>query len=419
MRITNAMHAIGKISLNGNVVDYSGDGYAIDDEFHVYRKTKKLAIGNRQVQLSHAGKKWKYSVIHMYLSVTSPISPEIEMFSGIRSVQFEPRTVYAWETAADRMYLTTLNKKNLESHGDVWEVCIRFAYNADGTTTITIYSKYEINKKTSRIRNIKNKEILLRPDKTGQVSLVDDDGNSKTVFVRQVYMATYHGAERRADQTQVDHIDGVHSNEEPWNFRWVSASENCKLKFKPYTKTGASTKYEGDLNLLNRFENTDIYCGEIDGKYAIIGPNRRQQFVGDFTVTDESPYPVITINGNPYQVHRVVAYINGKIPREDWESGNTKMVVAHIDNIKTNFHINNLKYVPAKENMMDRHDNPETSLRKPVRRIDVHGNVTEYKSITEAAAANDYGKDTIRNKCNSQTTTKDGYLWQFIIIQTP
>jgi hypothetical protein len=411
-------HAIGKISLNGDVVDYSGDGYTIDDEFHVYSKTRKLTTRkNGRVGLYHAGKQWKYSVIHMYLSVTSPLTPEIEMYSGIRSVQYEPITVYAWETPADRIYLTTLNKKNLESYGDVWQVCIRFVYNADGTTTITIYSSYEINKKTSRIRNIKNKEKLLQPNKNGQVSLVDDDGNRENVFVRQIYMATYHGTERRADQTQVDHIDGVHSNEEPWNFRWVSASENCKLKFKPYTKTGASTKYDGDLNLLNRFENTDIYCGEIDGKYAIIGPNRRQQFVGDFTVTDEDPYPLITINGNPYKVHRLVAYINGQIPREDWESGNPKMVVAHRDNNKTNFHINNLKYVPSKENALDRHDNPETSLRKPVRRIDVHGHATEYKSIKEAAAANDWGGTTIRNKCTNRKTTSDGYLWHF--IQTP
>jgi hypothetical protein len=167
---------------------------------------------------------------------------------------------------------------------------------------------------------------------------------------------------------------------------------------------------------LNRLENTDIYCGEIDGRYAIIGPNRDLRFVGDFRVTDESPYPTIRINRNTYQVHRVVAYINGKIPREDWESGNTKMVVGHIDNDKTNFHIDNLKYVPAKENNLDRHDNPETTLRKPVRRIDVHGHATEYKSLTEAVAASDWSYRTIHRACNSQKTTKDGYLWQFIQI---
>ena len=408
-------HAIGKISLNGDVVDYSGDGYTIDDDYQVYSKNRKLATRkNGTVCLSHAGKPWKYSVIRMYLSATSPLSPEIEEFSGIRSVQYEPKPVYAWETAADRVYLTTLNKKNLESYGDVWQVCIRFAYNADGTTTITIYSSYEINKKTSRIRNIKNKEKLRRPTKNGEVCLFDDQGNSKTVLVRQIYMATYHGTERRADQTQVDHIDGNHKNEEPWNFRWVSASENCKLKFKLPTKPGASTKYDGDLNILNRFENNDIYCGEIDGRYAIVGPNRDLRFVGDFRVTDEDPYPLIRINRKLYKVHRIVAYINGQIPREDWESGNPKMVVAHRDNDKTNFHIDNLKYVPAEENALDRHDNPETTSRKPVCRIDPNGHVTEYKSLTEAAAASDWSYDTISRKCNSQKTTKDGYLWQFI-----
>jgi hypothetical protein len=408
-------YAIGKISLNGDVVDYSGDGYTIDDDYHVYNKNRKLTTGkNGNVQLYHAGERWNYSVIRIHLSATSPLSPEIEEFSGIRSVQYEPRTVYAWETPADRIYLTTLNKKHLESQGGVWEVCIRFAYNADGTTTITIYSSYEINKKTSRIRNINNKEKLLRPDKTGKVGLVDDEGNWKNVYVRQIYMATYHGTERRADQKEVDHIDGKRKNEEPWNFRWVSASENCKLKFKPYTKPGKFPKYDGDLNILNRLENTDIYCGEIDGRYAIIGPNRDLRFVGDFRVTDESPYPLIRINRKLYQVHRVVAYINGKIPREDWDSGNIKKVVAHRDNNKTNFHIKNLKYVPAKDNMMDCQDNLETTLRKPVCRIDPNGNVVEYKSLTEAVAASVWSNRTIRNKCNSQKTTKDGYSWHYI-----
>jgi hypothetical protein len=65
-------------------------------------------------------------------------------------------------------------------------------------------------------------------------------------------------------------------------------------------------------------------------------------------------------------------------------------------------------YAPAKENALDRHDNPETSLRKPVRRIDVHGNATEYKSLTAAAAASDYGKKKIRNKCTNRAKTSDG-----------
>lgn len=77
--------------------------------------------------------------------------------------------------------------------------------------------------------------------------------------------------------------------------------------------------------------------------------------------------------------------------------------------------LSSLKYVPVEENNLDRHDNPETSLRKPVRRIDEHEHAIEYKSITEAVAASDWSKPTIRNKCNSHATTKDGYLWQFIV----
>jgi hypothetical protein len=75
-------------------------------------------------------------------------------------------------------------------------------------------------------------------------------------------------------------------------------------------------KYDGDLSILKRFQNSDVYCGNIeDGRFAIVGPRMKIRFVGDFFVTDRNPYPVIKIEGKDYQVHRVVAFSHGKIKR--------------------------------------------------------------------------------------------------------
>jgi hypothetical protein len=405
-------YTVGQFSHKGETRDYTGIGYEIDDEY-LYKKYKKLAIStDGQVSLSRPGiKPLVLNLIRLYLAVTSPLLPEIEYTSGVRISDYDPRIVYAWETAADRQNLTNLNRKKLDSKGHVWIKCIRFAHHADGTTT-TLYDKYEINQKTRIVRNISTKKEI-RPMKNGQVGLSDANNKKKMVLVRQIYMATFHGTDRRSNQTEVDHINGNHNDDEAWNWRWVSSSENKMLKFKWPADQRKFPKYDGDLSLLNRFETSDIYCGYIDdGRYAIVGPNRDLRCVGDFTVTDRHPYPRIEIKKKLYQVHRVVAYAHGLITREQFYSRG-KDVVEHKDTDKTNFAFDNLDDGTAESNALARHDNPATTLRKRVRRTHLEDRtIVEYESGRAAAAANNCCRDSITNAI--QNTTWRGYSWEFV-----
>jgi hypothetical protein len=351
------------------------------------------------------------SLIRLYLAVSSPLLPEIEYTSGVRISDYEPRIVYAWETAADRQNLTNLNRKKLDSKGNVWRKCVCFAHHADGTTT-TLFDKYEVNQKTRIIRNISTKKEL-RPTKNGQIGLYDANNKLKKVYVRQVYMATFHGTDRRPNQTEVDHINGNHNDDEAWNWRWVSPSENEMLKFKWPADRVKLPKYHGDLSLLHRFETSDVYCGYIDdGRYAIVGPNRDLRCVGDFRVTDRLPYPRIEIKGKMYRVHRVVAYAHGLITRDKFYSRG-KDVVEHKDADKTNFEFKNLGDGTAESNNLATQDNPATTLRKRVRRTHiVDGSIVEYESRRAAAAANDCSGPSITNAIRN--TTWRGYSWEFI-----
>jgi hypothetical protein len=405
-------YTVGKFSHKGETRDYTGIGYEIDDEY-LYKKNKKLAIGeNGQVSLSRPGKvQLLLNLIRLYLAVTSPLLPEFEYTSGVRIRDYEPRIVYAWETAADRENLTNLNRKKLDSKGHVWRKCVRFAHHADGTTT-TLYDKYEINQKTRIVRNISTKKEL-RPTKNGQVGLYDASNKEKKVLVRQIYMATFHGTERRSNQTEVDHINGNHNDDEAWNWRWVSSSENKMLKFKWPADQVKLPKYDGDLSLLNRFETSDVYCGYIDdGRYAIVGPNRDLRCVGDFPVTDRDPYPRIEIKKKKYRVHRVVAYAHGLITRAKFYSRG-KDVVEHKDNDKTNFAFDNLDDGTAESNALSTQNNPATTSRKRVRRTHLeHGTIVEYESGRAAAAANDCSGKSIKRAI--QNTTWRGYSWEFV-----
>jgi hypothetical protein len=404
-------YTIGKFSHKGETRDYTGDGYEIDDEY-LYKKNKKLALDKGTVSLFRPGKvELVLSLIRLYLAVTSPLLPEIEYTSGVRISDYEPRIVYAWETAADRENLTNLNRKKLDSKGHIWKKCVRFAHHADGTTT-TLFDKYEVNQKTRIIRNISTKKEL-RPTKNGQIGLMDANNKLKMVYVRQIYMATFHGTDRRPNQTEVDHINGNHNDDEAWNWRWVSPSENVQLKFKWPADRRKLPKYNGDLSLLHRFETSDVYCGYIDdGRYAIVGPNRDLRCVGDFRVTDRLPYPMIKIKRKLYRVHRVVAYAHGLITRDQFYSRG-KDVVEHKDTDKTNFEIDNLGDGTAESNALSTQDNPATTLRKRVRRTHIeHGTIVEYESGKAAAAANYCSGPSITTAIRN--TTWRGYSWEFI-----
>ena len=388
---------IAKVFHQGEILDYSGIGYSID-HLGVYKHGKLLAPGNSTVKLTcKRGIRTHFGKLRLYHAVINPLpDAEIERASGLRAVDYtfpsnDPRR-YAYETAADRDQLLAANELALP---DIWKPVVYMNHSTD-------FSNYEIHGKTGHIRRIS--ENPLKPNKTlsptsrGQVRLYGPrsgggGSNQTNVYLHVAYMWTFKAAERRPDQTEVDHIRG-HLDNSPQNLRWASSTENKLYIFTSQIKK--STYHRApetmDLSGLKQFMQTNIWCGYVrlkpEDPALYVMYNTRTgtyQGIGDFGVTARLPYPMIKIGAKSYLVHCVVAAAEGIITYGDMSERD--VVVMHLDNDKTNFIPENLARGSPSTNNYARHENPATTGRKRVRAVMECGKTIEFDSRTAAANA--------------------------------
>ena len=393
----------------GEVMDYTGRGYSVN-HLGVYRHGQLLAADDYKVQLWCAnGSRTHIGKLRLYHAVLHPLpSAEIEIASGFRAVDYDypetdPRR-YAYETAEDRTQLMEANARALPNE---WKPLVY-------TNKSTKFSKkYEIHGITGHIRRISKKSSnpnkILNLTSKGQVGLYGtggSGGSNRTMISPHIaYMWTFKSEERerRLDQTEVDHINGDHTDNRPQNLRWASPIENKLYIFNKRAKRfdGHPAPKTMDLSKLTQFLDTDILCGEArlrrgsDPMYVIYNTRTnkyRGSGVGDFLVTVEHPYPRIAINDKIRPVHCLVAFMSGIISYEELETmGTNGLVVMHINDNKEDFNPTNLKRGTSSENNFARHDNLATTGRKRVRVIETLESgeecITEYESRKAAATA--------------------------------
>ena len=403
---------IAKFSFRGEFFDYIEDMYEIDGMNRVFGKSgKEIGKNLTQVQLCHNGIPTTFDKIRLRLAVTMPLPPDIEAASGIRTVNRSlsdtDSAKFTWETPADRANLVRFRRYVLDSTKNEWRVLVH-----DGEE----FELYDMNLRSGAIRNIRTRRIL-KPGADSQVILYRKNGTSVTIFSHRAYMFTFEADNRDADQTEIDHIDGNHRNNDPANLRWASPSENCMYKFtKAVSKQKTLQKFEGDLNTLKQFRKTGWYLGIVDGEYGIVDPDRYIHRVGDFLVTSRKKYPTLKTGGKLYQVHRVVAYVEGIISKYEFKNPKTcGFVVMHLFDDKEDFRPEELKRGTPAENNMARHDNLATTSRKAVRQLDLKRIlIEEFPSLVAAARALGIKWRTIRSAIRNNGKCQGKFYFEFL-----
>jgi len=327
---------------------------------------------------------------------------------------------YKIEMKIMRDRLIATNKIKIENLIEEWQtiVCAPGISAASKWTPDhdKVLEMYQIRNTDSAIRNKETGNII--GSKTRSLSGVINGKVIKFGIYRyRAYMFTFMRDTKRGHQTEIDHIDGDDTNNSPWNLRWVSKAENGLAKHverterdEPDTETLVATHgppanpkewnmwtFHSNMWILRANKKKIIARAEFD-KYPMIG------------VTVEESGMIRT---SLIRCHLLVAYLY-RIPTSQLASVHLEMsekksrahfdtygstffeystelkkydfVIMHLDNIKSNYNVNNLMIGTRSENMLARHDNPETTSRKRVDVIDLETG-KRFKSFESYTAA--------------------------------
>ena len=280
-----------------------------------------------------------------------------------------------------------------------------------------VVAGYEMRKTDAAIRNKETKNTL-GPNTSILWGVVDGKRIMVNIERHRAYMWTFMKHKKREHQNIVDHIDGNHSNNAPWNLRWVSTAENCLVKH-----TERIEYVVPDIKVLHETHGApsnpmEWHGWTIHSNKWITRPDK-SKFVARSTTGTYYPRIGTSIKNehgdtefHHIQCHQIVAYLH-RIPTSERAStyleslGKCRdhfqtfdgtyfefakelklcnLVIMHADNDKSNYSFENLTIGTKSENADARHDNPETTLRKRVDLIDTTTHKRQkFDSVTQAA----------------------------------
>ena len=164
-----------------------------------------------------------------------------------------------------------------------------------------------------------------------------------------------------------------------------------------------------DMNLM--LEDTDdeiwrdiegfeeLYAVSTKGRVKNIKTNRI--LIGSY---DSNGYRKVTINGKNYNIHRLLAL--AFIPNPD-----KLPEVDHLDEVKTNNNVSNLRWVSKSENT--RHSAHQYSCK--IKQLDKDGNLIRiWPSVNQIEHELGYSTHPIRNVLKGKQQYSYGYQWQYL-----
>lgn len=143
-----------------------------------------------------------------------------------------------------------------------------------------------------------------------------------------------------------------------------------------------------------------------EGQYAVSSKGRVRNLENGkiFTGTDNGHgYRIITLKDKSYKVHRLVAL--AFIPNPD-----KLPEVDHLDEVKTNNNVSNLRWVTASENQ--RHSAHQKSCR--INQLTLDGELVKaWDSFHQIERDTGYFKQAINQVCKGRLRQAYGYRWEY------
>ncbi|AGE53774.1 hypothetical protein PBCVIL3A_112R [Paramecium bursaria Chlorella virus IL3A] len=132
-------------------------------------------------------------------------------------------------------------------------------------------------------------------------------------------------------------------------FVWKVPPSIPELKNEDFKSIGAGLQYERFVSAHGRIKYTfhNGYSNIVDAKDMLTRRARRER----------DSYPTITISGTPKKVHLlVIEKFFGHLPKTININGKShRLVIDHVDNVKTNARLGNLQILTQQENSKKRH----------------------------------------------------------------
>jgi len=352
---------------------------------------------------------------------------------------------WAVETKPMRDTLVAAIKTALEERqrllGENW-VLVKYIDENGNVFTFVLYEMCEF---TGAIRHVHTKQII-ESSRPKLCITINGKTTQKDIEKHRAYQVTFRMHEKRTHQDFVDHIDGDDSNNVPWDYRWVSTTENNFAKHSGMTRyivpdIDALTAKYGEPSGPKKLEGWTFY----DNMW-IVRPNEsyEKRFVAYIMSGHQYPRIGVTFkdsnNESKYRkikCHKLVAFVHradlavSDKTKEYMKSVNLPasyfaespmaddvafsnaltaggLVIMHFpDNDTSNYRVSNLMIGTHSENGIDRQDNPATTSRKSVKIIDtVSGAFQIFRSYTEAATFLGVTKSAVWNAATFNGTRK-------------